>query len=290
MKSKPLILAALLLAAFLVNLDTTLVNVALPALVRQLHATTTQLQWVVDSFNLVFAALLLTFGSLSDRFGRKGTVPAGLTVFGAASLARGLTQPRPAHRGPIGNGAGRPYHRRPGGRRRRRGGGGPRDAVPAPARTASEPAGRGSPREAARIRNAWRMKTYAQYCAVARSLDLVGDRWVLLIVRELLSQGPCRFTDLRDGLPGIATNLLAARLKEMEENGLITHAEAAPPIATGLYQLTERGQQLQPVIAALVEWGLPMMPVVIAGEAVRGNWLGLLGQLRLRDTRLPRAR
>ena len=62
MRSEPMILAALLLAAFLVNLDTTLVNVALPALVRELHATTTQLQWVVDSFNLVFAALLLTFG------------------------------------------------------------------------------------------------------------------------------------------------------------------------------------------------------------------------------------
>ena len=127
------------------------------------------------------------------------------------------------------------------------------------------------------------MKTYSQYCAVARSLDLVGDRWVLLIVRELLSQGPCRFTDLRDGLPGIATNLLAARLKDMEENGLITHVDAPPPVATGLYQLTERGQQLQPVIAALVEWGLPTMPVVAEGEAVRGTWLGLLGQLRLRD-------
>jgi EmrB/QacA subfamily drug resistance transporter len=91
MKSKPMILTALLLAAFLVNLDTTLVNVALPALVRQLHATTTQLQWVVDSFNLVFAALLLTFGSLSDRFGRKRMLLAGLTVFGAASLAGGFT-------------------------------------------------------------------------------------------------------------------------------------------------------------------------------------------------------
>ncbi len=91
MKSKPVVLAALLLAAFLVNLDTTLVNVALPAMVRQLHATTTQLQWVVDSFNLVFAALLLTFGSLSDRFGRKRMLLAGLTVFGAASLAGGFT-------------------------------------------------------------------------------------------------------------------------------------------------------------------------------------------------------
>ena len=91
MRSKPMILVALLLAAFLVNLDTTLVNVALPALVRELHATTTQLQWVVDSFNLVFAALLLTFGSLSDRFGRKGMLLAGLGVFGTASLAGGFT-------------------------------------------------------------------------------------------------------------------------------------------------------------------------------------------------------
>lgn len=132
------------------------------------------------------------------------------------------------------------------------------------------------------------MKTYGQYCAVARSLDLVGDRWVLLIVRELLSQGPCRFTDLRDGLPGIATNLLAARLKDMEENGLIIRADAPPPVATGLYQLTERGRELRPVIAALVEWGLPTMPVVSEGEAVRGNWLGLLGQLRLRDTQPER--
>jgi EmrB/QacA subfamily drug resistance transporter len=91
MRSKPLILAALLLAAFLVNLDTTLVNVALPALTRELHATTTQLQWVVDAYNLVFAALILTFGSLSDRFGRKGMLLAGLAVVGAASLAGGFT-------------------------------------------------------------------------------------------------------------------------------------------------------------------------------------------------------
>ena len=69
MRSKPMILVALLLAAFLVNLETTMVNVALPAMVRELHATTTQLQWVVDAYNLVFAALLLTFGSLSVRAG-----------------------------------------------------------------------------------------------------------------------------------------------------------------------------------------------------------------------------
>ena len=91
MRSKPMILVALLLAAFAINLDTTMVNVALPSLVRELHATTTQLQWVVDAFNLAFAALLLTFGSLSDRFGRKGMLLAGLTVFGAASLVGGFT-------------------------------------------------------------------------------------------------------------------------------------------------------------------------------------------------------
>jgi EmrB/QacA subfamily drug resistance transporter len=91
MRSKPMILVALLTAAFLVNLDTTLVNVALPAMVRELHATTTQLQWVVDAYNLVFAALLLTFGSLSDRFGRKGMLLAGLAVVGTATLAGGFT-------------------------------------------------------------------------------------------------------------------------------------------------------------------------------------------------------
>src|SRR5215471_6528726 len=91
MRSKPMILAALLLAAFLVNLDTTLVNVALPSLVRELHATTTQLQWVVDAYNLVFAALLLTFGSLSDRLGRKGMLLAGLAVFGTATVIGGFT-------------------------------------------------------------------------------------------------------------------------------------------------------------------------------------------------------
>jgi EmrB/QacA subfamily drug resistance transporter len=91
MRSKPMALAALLLASFAINLDTTIVNVALPTLVRELHATTSQLQWVVDAYNLVFAALLLTAGSLSDRLGRKGMLLAGLAVFGAASFVGGLT-------------------------------------------------------------------------------------------------------------------------------------------------------------------------------------------------------
>jgi len=91
MRSKPLVLVSLLIAAFAINLDTTIVNVALPTLVRELHATTSQLQWVVDAYNLVFAALLLTSGSLSDRFGRKGMLLAGLGVFGGASFVGGLT-------------------------------------------------------------------------------------------------------------------------------------------------------------------------------------------------------
>ena len=91
MKRRPLILIALLLAAFVINLDTTIVNVALPTLVRQLHASNSQLQWVVDAFNLMFAGSVLAMGSLSDRFGRKGMLLAGLSVFGLASLAGGLT-------------------------------------------------------------------------------------------------------------------------------------------------------------------------------------------------------
>jgi EmrB/QacA subfamily drug resistance transporter len=91
MNRKPLILLSLLLAAFAITIDTTIVNVALPSLVRQLHVSNSQLQWVVDAFNLLFAASVLAAGSLSDRFGRKGMLLAGLSVFGLASLAGGLT-------------------------------------------------------------------------------------------------------------------------------------------------------------------------------------------------------
>src|ERR1700729_1908702 len=91
MNRRALILVSLLLAAFVINLDTTIVNVALPSLVRQLHTSNSQLQWVVDAFNLLFAGSVLAVGSLSDRFGRKGMLLAGLTGFGLASAAGGLT-------------------------------------------------------------------------------------------------------------------------------------------------------------------------------------------------------
>src|SRR3989440_7181661 len=90
-RNKPLILVSLLVAAFAINLDVTIVNVALPSLVRELHASTSQLQWVVDAYSLVFAALILAAGSLSDRLGRKGMLLAGLGVLAISSVAGGLT-------------------------------------------------------------------------------------------------------------------------------------------------------------------------------------------------------
>lgn len=114
------------------------------------------------------------------------------------------------------------------------------------------------------------MRSYHQYCAAARALDLIGDRWTLLIVRELLLRD-CRFTDLRDSLPGIATNLLTERLRHLEAAGLLDRVEAPPPIATTLYRLTERGRALKPVLHELTRWGLPEMTRDV-GDTARGHW------------------
>lgn len=117
------------------------------------------------------------------------------------------------------------------------------------------------------------MRSYSEYCALAKALDVVGDRWTLLIVRELELQGSCRYTDLRRGLPGIATNLLADRLRELEAAGLIQRTDAPPPVAATLFALTERGARLRPVLVELVRWGIPMMTVHEPDEAVRSHWL-----------------
>ncbi len=103
------------------------------------------------------------------------------------------------------------------------------------------------------------MRSYDEYCAIAKSLDVVGDRWTLLIVRELALRGACRYTDLRNGLPGIASNLLAERLRDLERAGVIAREDAPPPIATTLFRLTPRGEQLRPVLDDLFRWGLPLM-------------------------------
>ena len=94
-------------------------------------------------------------------------------------------------------------------------------------------------------------RTYGQYCALAKALDVVGDRWALLIIRELLLRGACRYTDLQTGLPGIATNLLAARLRRLEADGVVRREAAQPPVAITLFHLTERGKELEPVLLLL---------------------------------------
>src|SRR5437899_5418279 len=127
------------------------------------------------------------------------------------------------------------------------------------------------------------MRSYRQYCAVAKALDVVGDRWNLLIVRELLIRGACRYTDLLNGLPGIATNLLADRLRELEQAGVVEREEAPPPIATTLFRLTERGRALEPVVYALGQWGTPFMVEPAGDDAFRGHWLTYPAQLFLAD-------
>lgn len=123
------------------------------------------------------------------------------------------------------------------------------------------------------------MRPYRQYCGVAKALDLVGDRWTLLIVRELLTRGPCRYTDLRDGLPGIATNLLARRLQRLEQAGIVRREAAPPPVATDLFHLTTRGAALEPVLLELGRWGGPLLATASRNDAFRDHWLKLPAKL-----------
>lgn len=109
-------------------------------------------------------------------------------------------------------------------------------------------------------------KSYQQYCGIAAALDVVGDRWTLLILREL-SFGQQRFTDLRAGLPGIATNLLTERLRDLEEAGLVEQRELPPPAARTVYALTaDRGRSVLPVLRALAGFGLPLLDEPVEGQ------------------------
>ena len=98
------------------------------------------------------------------------------------------------------------------------------------------------------------MKSYSQYCPVAHALDLVGERWALLIVRELML-GPRRYTDLAEALPKIGTNILAARLRDLEAGGIVRKTKLPPPGAVSVYALTEHGRALDPVLGSLARWG-----------------------------------
>ncbi len=102
-------------------------------------------------------------------------------------------------------------------------------------------------------------KSYNQYCGLAYALDRIGERWTLLIIREL-SAGPRRFTDLIEGLPGISPNLLTERLKELEQEGLLRRRKLPPPAASNVYELTAVGQALEPTLLELGKWGSQFVP------------------------------
>jgi DNA-binding HxlR family transcriptional regulator len=130
---------------------------------------------------------------------------------------------------------------------------------------------------------------YGQHCALAKALDVIGDRWTLLIVRELLLRGPCRYTDIRTGLPGVATNLLADRLKELEQAGILTREVAPPPVAATLLRLTPRGEELRAVVHAVGRWGGALLGVVDTDDAFCSHWLALPLEMNLEDRYPDRA-
>ncbi len=101
-------------------------------------------------------------------------------------------------------------------------------------------------------------KSYEQYCTIATALDLIGDRWSLLVLREL-SFGEQRFTDLKAALPGVATNLLTDRLRSLEEDGLIERRELPAPAARTVYGLTRAGTRIRPVLRAVAQFGMPYL-------------------------------
>ena len=128
------------------------------------------------------------------------------------------------------------------------------------------------------------MKHYGQACAIARALDVVGERWSLLLLREL-SLGPRRHRDLATGLPGIPSNLLAARLKDLQAAGVITRRTLPAPTDVTVYELTGAGRALLPVLNELLDWGLRYAPEPSQDDVGQPGW-GLLGAAG-RPTALP---
>jgi DNA-binding HxlR family transcriptional regulator len=115
-------------------------------------------------------------------------------------------------------------------------------------------------------------KRYAQYCPVAHALELVGERWALLVVRELLN-GPKRYTDLAGALPGIGTNILAGRLRDLEEAGIIQKRRLPPPAAANVYELTPYGEELREPLYALGRWGARSLGPPRPDDSLAPGWL-----------------
>ena len=118
-------------------------------------------------------------------------------------------------------------------------------------------------------------RSYSQFCGVAHALDLVGERWALLVVRELL-EGPRRFTDLAKGLHGIRTNILSSRLKELERAGVVQRRTLPPPAASKVYELTEYGHELEPIVLGLGRWGAKTIGPPRPGWSLRPEALALM--------------
>jgi len=118
------------------------------------------------------------------------------------------------------------------------------------------------------------VRTYRQHCGIARALDLVGERWAMLVIRDLIL-GPKRFTDLRESLPGIATNVLTQRLKQLEQAGIVSRRPLPPPAASTVYELTEYGRELEPVLLALGRWGAKTIGEATPDRSVRSEWFGV---------------
>jgi DNA-binding HxlR family transcriptional regulator len=115
-------------------------------------------------------------------------------------------------------------------------------------------------------------KRYDQYCPVAHALDLVGERWALLVVRELM-HGPKRYTDLAESLPGIGTNILASRLRDLEASGIVAKRTLPPPAASRVYELTDYGRRLRPVMRELALWGARSLGPPTAEDELYDGWL-----------------
>jgi DNA-binding HxlR family transcriptional regulator len=122
-------------------------------------------------------------------------------------------------------------------------------------------------------------RSYNDLCPIARALDVVGERWALLVVRELLF-GPQRFSDLRGALPGVSSNLLTDRLRELEARGVVHRRSLPPPAASSVYELTDRGHRLEPVLDALGEWGAAESPPAEGSLSAAAVLLFLRGSLR----------
>ncbi len=129
-------------------------------------------------------------------------------------------------------------------------------------------------------------RSYDQFCPVARTLDVLGERWTLLIVRELFT-GPQRYTDLKDRLPGMWSNLLGQRLRELEAAGLVTRRELPPPAARTVYELTERGRELEAVIHAIARFGLPYLDAPTDEQPLRPHLIPAGLRAIVRTEELP---